>query len=104
METKLNQLLANEDEFFRFMREKYPIHFNSNIFLRDIQYAVFTYFNLKGEKIKTPQAEELAILFTKSLEEKGKLVMLSHNTWKVNFIVEDFVKKEELRETEEVSQ
>ena len=81
----LNELTSNKMMFFNFMKEKYPIFFNSNIFLRDIQYAIRTYFKRKDVEIAYPLAEKLAMDFTKHLEEKNELVRLSSNSWKVNF-------------------
>ncbi len=96
MEKLLNQLLSNQQEFFRFMKEKYPIFFNSNIFLRDIQYGVYTYFDMKGNKLKYFDAENIAVKFMENLENENKLIKLSHNTWKVNFSIDEFVKLENI--------
>jgi rRNA maturation endonuclease Nob1 len=67
------------------MKEKYHIFYNSNIFARDLQYAIKQYFEKKDMKIKYPQAEELMQQFSKYLEEKGDLRRLTNNSWRVNF-------------------
>lgn len=84
-EEKLNHLVSNREVVFEFLREKYPIFFNSNIFLRDIQYGIRTYFERKDIMISYPIAEELAMKFTSSMESEEILKRLDATTWVVNF-------------------
>ena len=84
-ENQYRELVSNKDNFFRFMRERYPIFYNSNVFLRDIQYAIRTYFERKEINITYSEAENLMNKFTSLLEEQGELIRLSSNSWKVNF-------------------
>lgn len=88
-EVYLNELIHNEEKFFRFMKERYPLIFNSNIFFRDIQYAIRTYFERKDIKLTYPEAEELMNKFTSHLEKGGKLDRLTTNAWRVNFTISD---------------
>jgi hypothetical protein len=84
-EERYSELVSNKDIFFKFMKERYPIFFNSNLFLRDIQYAIRTYFERKDIMISYTEAEELMKKFTSLLESEGDLVRLNYNSWKVNF-------------------
>jgi hypothetical protein len=84
-EEKLNHLVSSQEMVFEFLREKYPIFFNSNIFLRDIQYGIRTYFERKDIIISYPLAEELAMKFTSSMESADILKRLDTKTWLVNF-------------------
>ncbi len=84
-EERYNELVSNKTKFFKFMKERYPIFFNSNLFLRDIQYAIRTYFERKDIFISYTEAEELMKKFTSLLESEGELVRLNYNSWKVNF-------------------
>lgn len=86
-ETYYSDLVSNKSNFFKFMRERYPIFFNSNIFLRDIQYAIKTYFERKDLRISYTDAEELMKRFTSKLESEGELIRLDYNSWKVNFTI-----------------
>lgn len=101
-ENRLKELLENQEKFFKFMREKYPIFYNSNIFLRDLQYAIRTYFERKDDFISYPQAEELMMKFSNELENKDDLFRLNTNTWKVNFTLVDPEPKAEEKEEEPV--
>lgn len=101
IEGKMNHidlLKSNQEIFFNFMKAKYPVYQDSNIFLRDILYTIRSFFEKKNGILSYTQAEELAIAFTSHLEEKGDLVKLDENTWKVNFPMEISVK--ELSQTE----
>lgn len=82
------------------MKEKYHIFYNSNIFARDLQYAIKQYFEKKDIKVKYPEAEELMQRFTNYLEDKGDLVKLTNNSWRVNFFKPE-VEKEPEKVTEE---
>lgn len=81
----LNDLTSNKSIFFNFMKEKYRFYFNSNIFFRDIQYAIKSYFEKKDIRIKYSQAEKVAYDFINKLEDTGELKKMSNNAWKVNF-------------------
>ncbi|MCX6173420.1 MAG: hypothetical protein NTZ27_01540 [Ignavibacteriales bacterium] len=81
----LNDLTSNKSIFFKFMKEKYRLYLNSNIFFRDIQYAIKSYFDKKDIRIKYSQAEKVAYDFIQKLEDTGELKKMSNNAWKVNF-------------------
>jgi len=81
----LNDLTSNKSIFFKFMKEKYRLYLNSNIFFRDIQYAIKSYFEKKDIRIKYSQAEKVAYDFIQKLEDTGELKKMSNNAWKVNF-------------------
>ena len=97
----LEELKSNQEMFFNFMKEKYNIYYNSNIFSRDLQYAIRQYFEKKDIKLKYPQAEELMKQFSSYLEEKGDLLKLTTNSWRVNFFKPVVVEEEPAKVTEE---
>lgn len=105
----LDHLLANEEIFLNYMNERYPIFWNSNIFFRDVQYAVRDYFKIKDTKLSYTEAEKLASLFIDHLVTQGKLLKIDFQTWKVNFHLNSAVneieidKKEPLVKEEEVN-
>ena len=97
---RLEELKNNQDIFFNFMKEKYHIYLNSNIFFRDIQYAINSYFEKKDITLKSREAENLTSEFTKYLEEKGDLTRLNYNSFRVNFSLEQEESSEQLEEIE----
>ena len=81
----LNDLTSNKTIFFNFMKVKYRLYLNSNIFFRDIQYTIKSYFEKKDIRINYSQAEKIAYDFINKLEDSGELTKMSNNAWKVNF-------------------
>ena len=81
----LQDLFTNKKIFFSFMKEKYPVFKESNIFFRDIQYAIRNYYLKKGKKIDYQKSEKIASEFIEGLVKEGELKKISNNAWKVNF-------------------
>ena len=89
----LEDLKKNENLFFSFMKGKYHLFYNSNVFFRDIQYAIRSFYEKKDIDISYAASEELARNFIKYLEEEEKFVRLDKQSWKVNFKVENIVQE-----------
>lgn len=98
----IEDLKSNKNIFLKFMSEKYKIFTNSNIFLRDIQFAIKFYFEKKNIYLKYPQAEKLAKEFTSYLVDHNELSLVNENTWKVLFSFESTEINEEEPKLEEV--
>lgn len=81
----IQDLISNKKLFFSFMKEKYPVFKESNIFFRDLQYAIRNYYTKKGKTIDYQKAEEITIVFIENLVNNGELKKISNNAWKVNF-------------------
>lgn len=98
----LEDLKSNKEIFLKFMSERYKIFTHSNIFLRDIQFAIKFYFERKNKFLKYSQAETLAIEFTSYLVDQNDIAMIDDRTWKVLFVFETPVteKEEEVLEIE----
>ncbi len=90
----VNDLMENKLVFFNFMKEKYPFFYNSNIFFRDIQYAIKYYYLSRGIKITYPQAEEICNNFVEKLVANGELTKVDNKSFKVNFKAEVSVLEE----------
>ena len=94
----LGELKTNKDIFMKFMSERYKIFTHSNLFLRDIQFAIKFYFERKNIFLKYPEAEKLAFQFTNFLVEQKDLSIIDDRTWKVIFTVDlPVVESEELK-------
>jgi len=90
----IQDLVENKLIFFNFMKEKYPVFFNSNIFFRDIQYAIKYYFKSKNIDLKYHEAEQICLEFINILINEGVLVKIDNKSFKVNFKQEDSVLEE----------
>lgn len=76
--------------FWSFMKEKYPVYRNSNVFFRDIQFGLKDFFAKTDRVLDYSESEKVAQFIVKTLEQKGILKQLNSNTWKVD-ILEDNV-------------
>lgn len=87
----IEELINNQNIFFKFMKEKYPLYYNSNMFLRDLQYAIKSYFDNKNIRLSYTDTENLALEFAKYLDKENKLKKVASNAWKVNFFLNNDV-------------
>ncbi|MFH0989726.1 MAG: hypothetical protein V1799_06890 [bacterium] len=85
MEAQKNQLLNLSIEVLNFLKSKYHIYHQSNIFFRDVQYGVMAYLHLKKYKCSYGQAEELALIYLEFLEKKEIVKKMDSSTWLVNY-------------------
>ncbi len=83
-EKLFEQLKSEEQIFFNYMHENYPLIKHSNVFLRDIQYAIKHYFELKEITLYYEDVEKISNMFINYLETSGKISRLDNKTWKVN--------------------
>ena len=95
----IEELKSNEKTFLTFLSEKYPFFYNSNLFLRDLQYAIHNYFKLKGDELGFSETEILAFKFAEYMVKKSKLVPVNDSTWRVMIDIAP-KKTEKLEETE----
>ena|GEM_PF-537243 len=81
--TLMPNLIGNETELLDFMkRSGFPVFHLSNMFFRDVQYAVRDYYRAsEGKDIGTRKADELAAQVIADMEKRGILAPHSRNTW-----------------------
>ncbi len=100
----VEELKSNQESFLKYMAEKYPVFYNSNMFLRDVQYAVIAYFKLKGKNLQLDVAEGIAREFMEYLQSKNEVKFLRENTWRFLVRLEEpetaEEEKDEISETE----
>lgn len=82
---ELDFIRENSNLFLDYLRERYPVHSNSNIFLRDIQYGVKNFFEKRDIKLKQKEIDLVSHEIITVFESTGLFYKLSHNTWRVNF-------------------
>jgi hypothetical protein len=93
----LATLKKEREIFIKFFGAKYKLFYNSNIFLRDLQFAILRFFDTKNISLSYSEAENLALMFTSELESENELIRITSNSWRVNFMtsIEKNVKTEE---------
>lgn len=74
-------------ELFSFMRETHkPVFHNSNVFLRDVQYAIQDYYEDRhGVTIRNDAAEALAKEVAKAYEQKGIFRRVNPQGYMLNY-------------------
>lgn len=77
-------LMNNSGIFQDFFKEKYPVFYNSNIFLRDIQNSIISFYKSKNINLGMSESEELAKMYAGFLESRQTITKLDENTWKYN--------------------
>ncbi|MDT8325036.1 MAG: hypothetical protein RRA94_13060 [Bacteroidota bacterium] len=82
----MRSFVGKKNELFDFMRDNdFPVYHASNIFYRDLQYAIRDYVRAKeGKDIGWRESDALAATFVRDLEEKDVLRPFSRNTWVLN--------------------
>lgn len=84
----LNDLYQNRLIFFTFMKEKYPVFYKSNIFFRDLQYAIKRYYEKKNVILTYAEAEKAATEFINLLVSESLLIKIDNKSFKMNFSLE----------------
>jgi len=79
----LETLKQNEQSFLIFISKKYSFYYHSNLFLRDIQYAINSFFKFKGIELGFSATEKLAFEFAEYMEQNNKFTKINNSTWKV---------------------
>lgn len=75
-------ILQNAAEFLQYLKSKFPLYHDSNIFFRDLHYGVWMY--LEGrmkKKTKYLRAESIALDVVRGLETQGILKKVDGRTW-----------------------
>jgi hypothetical protein len=71
--------------FLNYLKARIPTFHNSNLFFRDLHYAIKTFLEIKDMKVSYAESELLATEFSEFLESKGILVKVNELGWKLNY-------------------
>lgn len=97
--TEFEYLKNNLETFMGYMKEKYPLFHNSNVFLRDLEYGVKHFFEIKNKKLSFGNTENITKELITFLEGKEILKKVANNTWKLNYSQPESVSNEQKPET-----
>jgi len=82
---KVDFILNNKDEFLRFLKSKFILIHNSNIFFRDFHYGTMSFLDEHGMKTKYQEAEKIASEVGNKFEQLKIFKRIDHQTWTLNF-------------------
>lgn len=85
MEDKLALITENSKEFLKFLKSRYLLIHQSNVFFRDIHYGVMAYLELNRRRYRYIEAEELAHDVIASLVKSDILKSVDNKTWLLNY-------------------
>ncbi len=78
-------IIKNKEEFLRYLKSKFILIHNSNIFLRDFHYGIMLFLDEHGMKTKYQEAEQIANKVGKIFEQLEIFKHIDHQTWTLNY-------------------
>ena len=79
----LDHILSHSGEFLQFLRGRVPVFHLSNVFFRDIHYAVMAFAALHGLSLDYTRGEDVARRVIEKLEKEKVFVPIDRQTWTV---------------------
>lgn len=76
-------ILSHGGEFLSYLRTRVPVFHLSNVFFRDIHYAVIALASEHGMRVGYTEAEDIARQLIARLEKEKVLVPIDRQTWSV---------------------
>jgi hypothetical protein len=83
--THAPEVLEHRTEVLTFLKSRFPLYHQSNIFFRDIQYGIQLFLERKGIKSGYPESERIAHEFASALEREGVLIPVDRQSWALNY-------------------
>ena len=81
----LNTLKNNDEILLKFLKAKFPVFHNSNIFFRDFQYGIRSFLEKKDIIVTYKESENLANDIADHFTGKGIFQRVNNQGWKVNY-------------------
>ena len=75
----------NKKQFLEYFRSKFPTFHLSNIFYRDLRYALKYYLRSNGFKMSDAELENVVNALTKEMVSDGILKEVSTGVWTLNY-------------------
>ncbi len=85
MDSKAALILENKKEFLKYLKSKFPLFHDSNVFFRDLHYGVMSYLEMHRVRYRYSEAEELTHKVIEALEQENILRRIDKLTWMLNY-------------------
>ncbi len=79
-----DHILSHSGEFLAFLKTRVPVFHLSNVFFRDIHYAVIALAGEHGMRVGYTEAEDIARRLIERLEKEKVLTPIDRQSWSVN--------------------
>lgn len=83
-QSNLQLLKNNDEELLNYLKARFPLFHNSNIFFRDFQYGIRSFLEKKEIITSYQMAEKLADEMAQHYENKNLFVKINNQTWKIH--------------------
>jgi hypothetical protein len=80
-----SEVLERRTEVLAFLKSRFPLYHQSNVFFRDIQYGIQVFLERKGIRSGYPESEQIARSFAALLEHEGVFVPIDRQSWALNY-------------------
>lgn len=81
MKALIEKFEKEQKEFLSFLKGKFNLFHQSNVFFRDIHYGVMAYLEMKNLKTPYARAERLTREIVAALQQKGIFRAIDHQTF-----------------------
>lgn len=78
-------VLRNKSEFLNYLKTKFPLIHNSNIFFRDLHYGIMSYLMEHNKRINYTRCEKFTEKVTDEFEKEGIFKKIDNKTWTLNY-------------------
>ena len=82
---EVDSILGHHTEFLKYLKSKFTLIHQSNVFFRDLHYGVMAYLQDHGMKMKYQNAEQVARDIGTGLEQKGIFKKIDNQSWLLNY-------------------
>lgn len=80
-------IVNNNSEFLKFLKSKFPLYHDSNVFLRDVHYGVMSYVEERlKKKLRYLEAEQLTLDVAEEFEKQGIFKKVDSKTWLLKYL------------------
>ncbi len=79
-------IVTNKAEFLKYLKSRFPLVHDSNVFLRDLHYGLMSYVEeVLNNKLRYLDAEKIAYAVAAELEKQGIFKKIDSRTWLLNY-------------------
>ena len=83
---EVEHIVNNKAEFLKYLRSKFPLIHESNVFFRDLHYGLMSYIEEKlNNKLRYLDAEKITYTVAGELEKQGIFKKVDSRTWLLNY-------------------
>lgn len=82
---EIDFVVQHKAQFLGYFRSKFPIFHNSNVFYRDLRYALKYFLISGGFRLSDAELEDVLAALIKVLVSDGTLKSISSGVWCLNY-------------------